>query len=77
MVNMDMKDNQENTGENKQKETAKIIILSLLWVVLLIVSFLTYYAIPAIIFATWMIAAWMIKAFKGDKGGGSGYDQEF
>ena len=72
--------NEKNIVENsdvKKRETIKIIALSLLWVVLLIISFLTYYAIPAIIFVTWMIIAWLIKAFKADKGGGSGYDREF
>ena len=62
---------------NKQKEIIKVALLSILWVGLLALSFLTYYAIPAVIFISWMLIAWGIKAFKGDKKGGSGYDQEF
>jgi thiamine transporter ThiT len=61
----------------KKKELLNVILISLLWVVLLVLSFISYYAIPAVVLISWVIIAWLIKAFKGDKGGGSGYDREF
>ena len=74
---MNNNEKMEKSAQIKKKEIGKMILFSILWVVLLILSFLTYYAIPAAIFVTWMIIAWAIKAFKKDTGKGSGYDREF
>ena len=74
---MDKKQDPNNTYKMKQKEIGKVILLSILWVILLILSFLTYFAIPAVIFITWIIIAWIVKFFKEDKDKGSGYDRDF
>ncbi|MCD6576619.1 MAG: hypothetical protein J7K66_01235 [Anaerolineaceae bacterium] len=74
---MDKEQNPDNTNKIKQKEIGKVILLSILWVVLLALSFLTFYAIPAVIFITWMIIAWMVKSFKEERDKGSGYDRDF
>ncbi len=75
---MDKEQNHDNTYKIKTKEIGKVILLSILWIVLLFLSFLTYYAIPAVIFISWMIIAWMIKVFKKeDDTKGSGYDRDF
>lgn len=74
---MDKEQNHDNTYKIKKKEIGKVILLSILWVVLLVLSFLTYYAIPAVILITWIIIAWMVKSFKEDRDKGSGYDRDF
>lgn len=74
---MDKEQNHDSTYKIKKKEIGKVILLSILWVVLLVLSFLTYYAIPAVILITWMIIAWMVKSFKEDRDKGSGYDRDF
>ena len=74
---MDKEQNHDNTYKIKKKEIGKVILLSILWVVLLVLSFLTYYAIPAVILITWIIIAWIVKSFKGDRDKGSGYDRDF
>jgi hypothetical protein len=61
---------------NKWKEIVKIIILSVVWIALIVVSFYTYYTIPALIFISWWIIAWIIKILKKDKHDGSAYDEE-
>ena len=58
-------------------ERLKVILMSFLWIIFFLLSFLTYYAIPAVILVTWAIIAWVIKARKGDQDSGSGYDREF
>jgi hypothetical protein len=77
-----MPTNSENSpGDEKRKlNTAQIIkftILMIVWIVLFAISFYFYFSIPFLIFLTWVIAAWLIKLFKADKEGGSGYDRDF
>ncbi|MCJ7520139.1 MAG: hypothetical protein MUO42_10795 [Anaerolineaceae bacterium] len=61
---------------SKWREILKIILLSLVWVALMAISFYTYYTIPILIFITWWIVAWVIKASKKDDHDGSAYDDE-
>jgi len=72
------KDNKADAScKPKKEEWLKIILMSLLWLVFFALSFFTYYAIPAVIFASWAIIAWVVKACKADKASGSGYDRDF
>lgn len=69
-------DREKKSISKKWREIIKIIILSVFWIVLMALSFYTYYTIPILIFISWWIIAWVIKAFKGDKHDGSAYDEE-
>lgn len=69
--------NNNASSENSRHEQLKVILMSTLWLVFFALSFLTYYAVPAVILVTWAIIAWVIKASKGDQDSGSGYDREF
>ncbi len=62
--------------KNRLLEIIKIIILSLVWILLIIVSFYTYYTIPILIFISWWVIALIIKLLKKDKHDGSAYDEE-
>jgi predicted butyrate kinase (DUF1464 family) len=74
---MDEHKNQQSPHDQSRHERLKIILMAFLWLVFFALSFITYYAIPAVIFITWAVIAWVVKASKGDQGGGSGYDSEF
>jgi len=74
---MDQVQKENNSSTSREKETLKVLCLSLVWLVFFALSFFSYYAIPVVIFVSWAIIAWLIKALKKDKKGGSGYDQDF
>lgn len=74
---MSKNDQAEKSGTIKKNALLKMIFMSVLWIVLFALSFITFYAIPAVIFVSWVIIAWLIKAIKADNGGDSGYDSEF
>lgn len=71
------KQSSKETLKQKNRSVFTIVLLSLLWFFLIIFSFYTYYAIPALIFISWWIVAWVLKALKRDKHDGTGYDDEF
>ena len=74
---MDQDQKDTNSTTPKKKDVLKLVGMSLLWLAFFALSFFSYYAIPAVIFVTWVIIAWLIKVFKKDKKSGSGYDQDF
>jgi len=74
---MNEQDKKQMSHNQTRHEQLKVILMSFLWLVFFALSFITYYAIPAVIFITWAVIAWVVKASKGDQGGGSGYDSEF
>ncbi len=74
---MNAQQKQQAPHNQSRHERLKIILMSFLWLVFFALSFLTYYAVPAVIFISWVIIAWVIKARKGDQDCGSGYDREF
>lgn len=74
---MNTQDNSPAPHSQSRHEQLKVILMSTLWLVFFALSFLTYYAVPAVILVTWAIIAWVIKARKGDQDSGSGYDREF
>jgi len=69
---------EENIGEKKRKKHfLEIVVGAIVWIVLAILAFYTWYTIPALIFLTWILIAWGIKIFRGDKKDGSAYDKDF
>jgi len=68
---------QDFAYKQPRHERLKVILMSFFWLVFFALSFLSYYAIPAVILVSWVIIAWFIKACKGDKPTGSGYDRDF
>jgi hypothetical protein len=74
-MNQDQK--QENHINPNKTENLKIILMSFLWLVFFALSFVTNFAIPAVLLVTWAVIAWVVKACKGDQDSGSGYDREF
>ena len=60
----------------KKREIFKIAIVAVVWVILLGLSFVTYFTVPGLILLSWLVIAWWIKARKGDKHDGSPYDEE-
>jgi len=74
---MNAQNNSALPESQSRHERLKVILVAFLWIIFFVLSFLTYYAIPAVILVTWAIIAWVIKARKGDQDGGSGYDREF
>ena len=60
----------------KKKEIFKILMVAVVWVILLGLSFVTYFTVPGLILLSWLVIAWWIKARKGDKHDGSAYDEE-
>lgn len=59
------------------RQIIRLVALTVIWLALFGLSFFTYFSIPFLIFATWFIIAWLLKLFKRDEKGGSGYDREF
>jgi hypothetical protein len=74
-MNQDQK--QENHINPNKTENLKVILMSFLWLVFFALSFVTYFAIPAVLLFTWAVIAWVVKARKGEQDSGSGYDREF
>jgi fatty acid desaturase len=74
---MNDKPDQANPNHPEKTENLKIILMAFLWLVFFALSFVTYFAIPAVLLVTWAVIAWFVKARKGDQDSGSGYDREF
>jgi len=74
---MNEKDYQAPGDNPSRHERLKVILMSFLWLVFFALSFVTFFAIPAVLFLTWAVIAWIIKIRKCDQDDCSGYDRDF